>query len=139
MKNFKISNISKDLHSLLIFEYAVPALENKSNFEKLHCLLIKKRTKIKEANCVDDYLMKASSVALRAPFPPLVGNHLTNRHIVPEVRTSVVDYLFVPSTTAVKFSVLFLYRRIFSIHVLFKRCTIALWCDFYLLMSHKFV
>ncbi len=33
MKNFKIFNISKDLHSLLIFKYAVPALENKSSFE----------------------------------------------------------------------------------------------------------
>ncbi len=28
MKNFKIFNISKDLHSLLIFEYAVSAFEN---------------------------------------------------------------------------------------------------------------
>jgi hypothetical protein len=33
MKNFKIFNISKDLHSLLIFGYAVSALENKSSFE----------------------------------------------------------------------------------------------------------
>jgi hypothetical protein len=33
MKNFKIFNISKDLHSLLIFEYVVSAFENTSSFE----------------------------------------------------------------------------------------------------------